>query len=251
MILEFLSQLDLGQLILIGLILFLSTFVVRVSGFGGSLVAVPLLAPIIGLAAAPPLMNLFGATNFTTVVIQKWRQLTFQDIWRLALMNVLITPLGIYTLNFVSESFLRIALGSVCIAYAGLRMLDVPFPELKRPVWQWIYGFVSGIFTGTFGVGGVPTVLYADTQPWDPERFRLNMFTFFCVTTYVNIVTRFLAGQYNWDIVIYWLASVPFLFFGLWVGEKASRWINPNQFKWIVLILLVVLGGRLIYSAVG
>ena len=251
MIEEIIAQFDLGQSLTVGLILFSATVVVRVSGFGGSLVAIPLIAPIIGLSAAPPLMNLFGVTNFSTVIVQRWRDLTFKDVWRLSLMNVLITPFGIWTLNFVTEDFLRTTLGIVCIVYAGLRMFNVPAPKLARPFWQWVYGFISGIFTGTFGVGGVPAVLYADTQSWEAERFRLNLFTFFFITGYVNLISRFIAGQYTPTIVVLWLTTIPFLFAGLWVGERLSRIVKQEQFSYLVLFLLIVLGGRLIYSVFG
>ena len=47
----------------IGLILFLSTVVVRVAGFGGSLTSMPLLVPLIGLSAAAPVMTLFSGSH--------------------------------------------------------------------------------------------------------------------------------------------------------------------------------------------
>ena len=122
------------------------------------------------------------------------------------------------------------------------------FASCPYPIWQSIYGIISGIFTGTLGVGGVPAVLYADTQAWEPERFRLNMFSFFFLTGYVNVTTRYFAGQYTGQIVTLWFFALPFMFLGLWVGEKISKRVNKQQFQYLVLLLLVLLGGRLIYS---
>lgn len=243
-----LAEFDLGQSILIGLILFLSTLVVRVSGFGGALTAMPLIIPIIGLPPAAPLMNLFGVTTFSTVVWQRWRDLRFQDVWRLVLMNVLFAPVGIWILSQVNESLLRLFFGGLCVIYASMRMFKVPAPTLRRPGWQWLYGAISGIFTGTFSLGGVAAVLYADTQPWEPERFRLNLFSFFFVTSYINIITRYLSGQITPQVIILWITSTPFLFIGLWVGEKIANRVDQARFSKLVLLLLIVLGGRLIYS---
>lgn len=249
MIETFLAEYDLGRALIVGLILFVSTVVVRVAGFGGSLVAMPLISPIIGLNVAAPLMNLFGVTNFSTLVIQKWREVTFSDIWRLALMNALILPVGIWSLTWIAEPTLRLILGVLCVVYSLMRLAQLPPPALENRNWGWVYGFFAGLFSGAFSVGGVPAVLYADTQNWEPERFRTNMFSFFSITSITNVITRYFAGQITRDVVLLWLTAVPFLFFGLWVGEKLTHFIDKDRFQKLVLILLVVLGGRLIYSA--
>jgi uncharacterized membrane protein YfcA len=244
------AEYDLGRSLTVGLILFFSTTVVRVAGFGGSLTAMPLISPILGLGVASPLMNLFGVTNFTTLVIQKWREFTFTDMWRLAVMNILFTPVGIWTLSLVEESVLRFTLGVVCAGYSLMRLAKVPPPALKNPNWAWVYGFFSGVFTGAFSVGGVPAVLYADSQDWEPERFRTNMFSFFSITSGINMVTRYFAGQFTWEVVFLWLTALPFMFSGLWVGEKLTRFVDKQRFQKLVLLMLVVLGVRLIYSAI-
>lgn len=251
MIEELLTEYDLRRTLITGLILFGSTLVVRLAGFGGSLTAMPLLSPMLGLNVAAPLMNLFGVTNFSTLVIQKWRDVTFSDMWRLVVMNILFTPLGIWMLLWVDESVLRLILGVLCAGYALMRLANVPPPALKNPNWGWLYGFFSGVFTGAFSVGGVPAVLYADTQDWEPERFRLNMFSFFSVTSGINVVTRYFAAQLTLDLIFLWISVTPFLFAGLWVGEKLTHLVNKERFQKLVLLLLIILGGRLIYSALS
>ena len=251
MIEQLTTEYDLARSLTVGLILFVSTIVVRVAGFGGSLTSMPLLTPIIGLNVASPLMNLFGVTNFSTIVIQKWREVQFSDIWRLVITNIIFTPAGIWLLSLTDESFLRLVLGIVCAGYSAMRLLKLPPPTLENPNWGWVYGFFSGIFTGAFSVGGVPAVLYADTQSWEPERFRINMFSFFTVTGFVNLATRYFAGQITLYLILLWLTAIPFLIAGLWVGGRLIGYIDKNRFQQLVLIMLVVLGLRLIYSGIG
>lgn len=244
-----LAEFDGWRTLLTGLVLFGSTLIVRLSGFGGSLSAMPLLSPMLGLNVAAPLMNLFGVTNFSTLVIQKWHETTFSDMWRLIVTNIIFTPLGIWVLLWVEEPALRLILGGLCSGYALMRLANVPPPALKNRNWGWLYGFFSGVFSGAFSVGGVPAVLYSDTQNWEPERFRINMFSFFCVTSFVNIVTRYFAGQLTLEVIVLWISVIPFLFAGLWVGEKLTRLIDKERFQKLVLLLLIILGGRLIFSA--
>ena len=121
-----LTHFDYQQILSVGLILFSATVVVRLAGFGSSLVAMPLLTPLLGLSVASPLMNLFGVTNFSVVIFQRWKELTLKDVWRLALMTVLIIPLGISLVYVVPESFLRFVLGMICIVYALYGFTNLP-----------------------------------------------------------------------------------------------------------------------------
>lgn len=244
-----LAHFDYQQILSVGLILFSATVVVRLAGFGSSLVAMPLLTPLLGLPVASPLMNLFGMATFGTVIFQKWKDLTFKDIWRLALMTGLIIPVGIYLIYVVPESFLRLVLGMICIVYALYGFTNLPVPRLTNPNWAWVYGFFGGVFSGAFNVGGVVAVLYADTQDWEPERFRLNMFSFFFTTSTLGLVSRYIAGQLTSHVLQIWLGTIPFLFLGLAVGGYLTRFVNKAHFRKLVLCLLIVLGSRLIYDS--
>ncbi|MGB0389359.1 MAG: sulfite exporter TauE/SafE family protein [Ardenticatenaceae bacterium] len=246
-----LANFDYQQILSVGLILFCATVVVRLAGFGSSLVAMPLLTPLLGLPVASPLMNLFGVTNFSVVIFQRWKEVTLKDVWRLALMTVLVIPLGIYLIFVVPEAFLRVVLGMICLLYALYGLAKLPMPRLTNPNWAWVYGFWAGVFSGAFNVAGVFVVLYADTQDWEPERFRLNMFSFFLVVSILSLVSRYVAGQLTAQVMQIWLGTTPFLLLGLAVGSYLTRFVNKTRFRQLVLCLLIVLGTRLIYSALG
>ena len=232
----------------IGLTLFAATVVVRLSGFGGSVVAMPILVPLITLAGASPLINLFGVTSFSLVIFRQWRDITVGDMWRNIVAAVIATPLGVWLTFVVAESAMRLILGSICVLYAIYNFTNLPRPRLTNPYWGWGFGIIAGLFGGAFNVGGIPTVLYADTQGWEPERFRLNMFSFFLVTSTLALPTRYLAGQFTLSVISYWLLGIPFLLFGLWVGYKLTTVIERQRFRQLVLVLLIVLGGRLIWG---
>ena len=233
----------------IGLTLFAATTVVRVAGFGGSLVSMPLLVPMLGLPVATPVMTLFGITNFSIVIGQQWRNVTVRDIWRLAIMSILMVPLGIYLIYVVPEWLLRLSLGAFCCLYALYRLFQLPFPQLKNPNWAWLFGAFAGVASGAFSLGGVPTVIYADTQTWAPERFRLNMFSYFLLSNIFTLASRIVAGQITRLVIIYWLGAIPFLLCGLWLGQRIAQKVDRDRFQKLVLVMLILLGGRLAWSA--
>ena len=145
---------------------------------------------------------------------------------------------------------LRITLGVICILYALYRLFDLPTPTFASPHWGWFFGVLAGLFGGAFNVSGVPAVIYASTQNWKPERFRLNMFSFFLTVSSFALISRYVAGQLTAQVIVYWLWTIPFLLLGLVIGQFLLRFVPRERFQQIVLLLLIVLGGRLIGTAV-
>jgi len=242
------ENVELQIALLIGLTLLVATVVVRVSGFGSSVVAMPILVPLITLAGASPLVNLFGVTNHGLLIARRWRNLKIDDMWRNIVAAVITTPFGIWLTFVVAESTMRLILGTICILYALYNFSTLPQPKLVSPYWGWGFGLIAGVFSGAFNVGGVPTVIFADTQNWEPERFRLNMFTYFLITGALALVSRYIAGQITLRIIGYWLLAIPFLFLGLLLGRILANLVNRQRFRQLVLLLLIILGGRLIWG---
>ncbi|MEM7333115.1 MAG: sulfite exporter TauE/SafE family protein [Chloroflexota bacterium] len=245
------EAIDWQQVLLIGGILFAATVVVRLAGFGGSLVAMPLIVPSLGLAVSAALMNLFGVTNFSFVIFQQWRDLTFGDVWRIILAGALFYGVGIWMVVYIPESVMRFGLGVICILFALYGLAKLPFPRLMHPIWEWATGVFAGLFGGAFSVSGVPAILYASTQDWEPVRFRLNMFTFFLSMSFIGVILRIFAGQITGELIAIWLTAVPFLFAGIRLGEFLTRFVSREQFRQIVHVLLIILGVRMINSALG
>lgn len=246
-----LVALDVQQIFSVGLILFGATVVVRLAGFGGALVAMPLLVPMLTLPVSSAVMNLFGITNFGVVLLRNRQTVTFRDVWRMALTAVLFVPLGIYLIFVVPEWLMRLVLGTICMSYGIYSSLTVKELVVTNLNWQWLVGSLSGLFAGAFNVGGVVAVLYTDTQQWEPERFRLNMFSFFLTTAVFGLISRYVSNLLTAQVLIIWLGSVPFLLLGLAVGGYLSPFISRPRFRQLVRGMLVLLGARLIWSALA
>ena len=79
--------------------LFLSTFIRSALGFGDALVAMPILAIIIGVQAATPLTAMGATTIAITILIKAWKKVDIKAAWRLVITTWIGIPLGIYFLK--------------------------------------------------------------------------------------------------------------------------------------------------------
>ena len=81
-------DLDLATLA-VPVIIFVATVVRSTFGFGGALVAMPLLTLVVGIQTATPLVALVVNTNSIAILLSSWRDVRIGSAWRLVVSSLL------------------------------------------------------------------------------------------------------------------------------------------------------------------
>jgi uncharacterized membrane protein YfcA len=227
-------------------ILFLSTFIRSALGFGDALIAMPLLAMVIGLQVATPLTAMAATTIATTILIRSWKQVDIKAAWRLVITTWIGIPLGIYFLKAAPELIVKSLLGIIITGF-GLYNLIIPnLPKLKSEKWAYLTGLIAGILGGAYNTNGPPVVIYGMLRRWDPEKFRATLQGYFLPTGSAILITHGLAGMWTPQVVNLYLYSIPVIIIAVLVGGMANKKIPKGKFDKIVYGFLVVIGILLI-----
>lgn len=234
------------HLVAVAAIALVSAFTKALSGFGLALVAMPLFAATIGIRAAAPLGSLLGFLSNAYLLIRHRRALMIREIWRLVVAALLAIPLGVWSLGHADEEIVLGMLGVMLIAYSLYAWFSPRLPEIRNQNWAFLFGFVAGLLRGAYNTDGPPIVVYGSFRRWDPSEFRGNLQAFFICTTSTVLVTHALNRNYTTTILWYLLAALPFMLLGLWLGARMDRYLDPERFRKLVLVLLVAIGVKLI-----
>ncbi|MCP4142359.1 MAG: sulfite exporter TauE/SafE family protein [Chloroflexi bacterium] len=232
--------------LLIGAILFLSAFTQGLSGFGVALVSMALLPGIIGIKESIALVALVGITVDFGVLLRYWRSLRFSKVLPLVLASFIGVPVGIFLLRRADEGLALAILGIILVLYALYALSGLALPELKGRIWGYIAGFLGGLLGGSFNTPGPPIILYASCKKWEPDEFKSNLQGFFLQNAIIVVLGHWLSGNFTTNIWGYFGRGLPWLIGGLFLGLSMDRWINPEVFRKIVLVLLVIMGLRLL-----
>jgi len=233
--------------LLIGAIFFLSAFTQGLSGFGVALVAMALLPNIIGIKDAIVLVALVAFVVDFGVLLRYRDSLQFKKVLPLILASFVGVPLGIFLLRRADEGLALAILGITLAGYALYALSGLRLLELKGKAWAYGTGFFGGLLGGAYNTPGPPIIMYASCKKWEPDVFKGNLQTFFIQNSIIVIIGHWASGNFTPDILsIVWRGS-PYLLAGLFAGLAMDRWINPEVFRKIVLVLLVVMGLRLIF----
>jgi uncharacterized membrane protein YfcA len=231
------------------LVVFFAVITQTLTGFGSGLVSMAFLPGMLGIRTASPLVALFTGTMELILLVRFRAAFNLRAVWRLALATLLGLPLGVWALRSLSEQILLPVLGVVMTGYALYALFNLKLPRLEHPAWAYLTGFLSGILSGAYSVGGPPVIVYGNCRGWQPDEFKSNLQGFFLLNDGLAIIYHAIAGNLTHAVWTGFLWSLPVLGLGLLAGAGLDRFLNPQSFRKLVLILLVIMGMRLFLMA--
>ncbi len=232
---------------LVALVVFVAALVQGVMGFGGALIAMPLLVTLVGIQTATPAFALVGALASLMNAV-RWRaHVTRGDLLQLVIPAALGIPIGVLLLARLDAEMVTRALGVILIGYAAYNLIGWAVPPLRNRLWAYVAGFTSGILSGAFNTGGPPVIVFADARRWTADRFRGNLQTYFLFISLFLIVSHGVTGHLTANVWRTAAVGVPALVVGQFIGARLCHYINPDLFRRLVLVFLLLLGGQLLF----
>lgn len=234
--------------LLILAILFVSTFIHSTLGFGQALIAMPLLAMVIELKTATPLVAFVLMTIALVILLRNWRMVDLSAAWRLVLSSCLGIPVGILLLRGVPEEWMKVFLGILVILFSlyNLANRHLKIIDLRRVgggfVLTYLFGFVAGILGAAYNTSGVVITIYATLRDWSPDRFRSTLQSYFVFTGLFILASHGLVGLWTPDVLRLYVTSLPLILVGIFLGGRVNRFIPQGQFDGCVNVGLLIMG---------
>jgi uncharacterized membrane protein YfcA len=231
-------------------IIFAAAFVRSALGFGDAVVAMPLLAMIVGLKTATPLVAFMGPAISLLILTKGWRAGDMKAAARLVVASLLGIPLGVYGLARLPEEPLKIALGILILLY-GLFGLARPSARIRtEKAWvPWMVGWAAGVLGGAYNTNGPPVVAYGMLRGWPPERFRATLQGYFLPTGVMILAGHGFAGMWTGEVLKLFLYSLPAIVIGVILGGLVNRKLTPGVFTKLVYGFLIAMGAVLLVRA--
>lgn len=234
------------QIALTALIVF-AAFVVRgMSGFGSSLVAMPLLVFVMPIHVAVPLMGLLVFVLFCFLLVRDRRDVIWREVWLLLAPTLAGVASGIYLFATLDNTLLLKCLGGVTIAYAvyalAVHYFGLPGVACSER-WAVVAGFAGSFIDTMFGGGGgTVIVIYMHLRGIGKVQFRATaaMLWFFEMTARVFGYT--VAGYYSLGALELVALMLPVMWLGTWCGEHIHSRISQETFSKVLALLLMASG---------
>jgi len=230
----------------INLAIFLAIFTQGFTGFGSAMIAMALLPDLVGIQVATPLVALELEIFEVYMLLRYRRAINVRTVWPIILSAVAGIPFGLLFLKRVDEDRILAVLGCLVLGYALYALSGFRLPALKRRRWQYGAGFLAGLLGGAYNVSGPPVILFGTARRWPPKEFKANLQGFFVFSSFFTLMGHFISRNLTPEVWQKFWISLPALVVGGLLGTSLDRYLNPERFRKIVLVVLVILGVRLI-----
>lgn len=229
-------------LVLICLIILLAGFVQGLTSFGFALISMPLLAKLMPLQQAVPMVVALSLLTNIAVMYECRKHLDIKRIWLLVISSIAAAPLGTYVLLLVDEHVLQIAAGSLVVLFAVILISGKTFPIRDEKLAFVPVGAVSGLLNGSISMSGPPVALFLSNQGVGKQTFRANITAYAIILNVITISTYVYGGLIDRQALTDLSWTVPALLIGAAAGIKAGSKLQEQRFKKLALRLIIVSG---------
>lgn len=222
------------------------------TGFGSTVLALPLLVHLIPLKFAVPMLLLLDLVAGMLLISRARRGVRLDELGRLFPFMFAGIALGLTLLIRLPEAPLLAALGFFLLAYAihGTTRRAGP-PRLSR-AWSAPIGLAAGVLGALFGTGGVLTALYIGARLDDKEELRATAAAAVLLNTSMRVILFGAAGLLAQDgLVTAALLLLPSVFIGLFLGSRLHAAISPGRVVRVIYVVLAIAGISLLVRVFG
>ena len=220
-------------------IISIAFFFESVFGFGGGLIAIPLLSLFLGVKDAVTLVLVFQLL-MGALVIKTFKDIKFQEIKLFIPFLLVGTFIGNLTLDLFEEEILQNVLGTSILLFLFQRLV---LKDVKLPKNSWIesaFGFVGGWFQGMIGTGGPPVTMFLSTVIKENQALRATLIFVLFVTSILRVLTSYNAGLFTSELTQDALLITPFFIGALYLGHKVHLRIPEDVYRNAVHTLLAL-----------
>jgi uncharacterized membrane protein YfcA len=232
-------------LLLVALILAATYAVFGMTGFGSTVLALPVLAHFMALKFAVPLLMLLDLAAGLTLVGSARSGVRKDEMWRLVPFLLAGLVLGVFLLVGLPERPLLTALGVFLLAYAGYGLTRRGELSLSA-LWAAPFGLAGGIFAALFGTGGVLVSLYVAGRLKEKSELRATVAAAVLVNSATRLVLFGAVGLLTADVLLSALWLLPSLVIGLRVGQRLHAVVPANAVLKALYVLVLLAGVSLL-----
>ena len=229
---------------------FAAALVTGIAGFAFGLVAAAVWLHILTPLQTATLIIGFGLVVQGVSVWKLRHALRWYRLWPFLIGGALGVPLGVAILGWANPEHVRFAIGAILILYSvyGLARPAVKVTAGGVPADATV-GFLNGFVGGLTGLAGIVTTIWCGMRGWSKDEQRA---VFQPIGVAIFAMSAFwlgVKGAISADTVRLFIAGLPVLLAGTWLGLKLYGKLGEAGFRKVVLVLLLVSGLALVAPA--
>jgi len=231
---------------------FAAALVTGIAGFAFGLVAAAMWLHILTPLQTATLIIAFGLVVQGISVWKLRRALRWSRLWPFLLGAAFGVPLGVAILGWANPVHVRVGVGVLLVFFSAYSLVRPPMKPIRTAgaTADAGVGFLNGILGGLTGLAGILTTIWCGMRGWGKDEQRAVFQPIGVAVFAMSGLWLGVRGSISSDTIWFFVAGLPVLLAGTWVGLKLYGHLDEAGFRRVVLILLLVSGVALIVPIV-
>ncbi|MCR4562329.1 MAG: sulfite exporter TauE/SafE family protein [Bacilli bacterium] len=229
--------------VLFVIVAFVANIVQAITGFAGTVLAMPLSIDLVGYNVARPILNLVAIVICLIVVIFNFKNIE----WKKLLFLIVFVGIGfglgflIQRFAFDGERLLKVYGTIICLialTYLFFDMEGKQFPKWLQPIILILAGIIHFLYTS----GGPLVVLFAASTIKDKNKFRTTLSFMWVILNSIIFTTNIIDGQFTPRVWMLSAIVIGSCFVSLILGKLILKKLDRKMFMRLTYILLFISG---------
>ncbi len=253
------------------LVIFLSNIIQGITGFAGTILAMPFSIHLVGYDVAKPVLNVLGIVAGVYVVTGGRRNVNVRELKRVSIYMAAGIAAGILLKHVLTgyDRILYLLLGLFVIFIGGRGLISMikyavesrgktgakgGREERGEYIEKGITGgdrcllMTAGVVHGMFVSGGPLIISYLSQHTKSKEEFRRTVSAVWIILNSIILASDIMAGYYTAETIRIQLFSLPALYGGMLVGGVLYRHMSQTLFTVLTYVLLCLAGLSLLFK---
>jgi uncharacterized membrane protein YfcA len=217
------------------------------SGFGATIISVPILAHFLPVSYLVPLCAVLDLGSSLFVGATARQHVATRELKRLLPLMFVGFALGAALLLRVPDAYLRTALGIFAVAIGVNAIVNPVIDRTISPWWVLPTGIIGGAVSTTFGAGGPLYATYLSGRLRDKSEVRATTSTVISISALSRAAVYVVSGLLLHAAI--WTGAAllaPFAWLGLRTGHRIHTGLTQQQMRRVVGAIIVLTGASLL-----
>lgn len=237
------------SLSLFSLVIICSNIIQGITGFAGTLIAMPFLIMLVDLETAKQVLNVLGILASALILIKGYRFIQKRQLLIILFWMTIGLAIGILLYRVAPRNILLIIF-PIFVLSVGIKGLVAKESKQsllakdsnKTTVIDVLLLVSAGIIHGLFVAGGPLLVVYATKKLAEKRTFRATLSSVWIFLNSIMLLQAIMANVITTSISKYMLISIAPMFIGVMIGNYLLIKLSQKFFMKLSYVLLILSG---------
>jgi uncharacterized membrane protein YfcA len=222
------------------------------SGFGSTVITVPILAHFLPVSYLVPLMVLLDLASAVAIGRSGREHVSMPELKRLVPWMLGGFAIGVTILVGASDRELRLALGIFATVVGFYSIVNPVLHRTISSLWAVPAGISGGAIATIFGAGGPIYATYLSGRLRDKNEMRSTMSTLISISAFSRAIVYAISGLLLHATIFVGMALLaPFAWLGVRIGQRIHVGLTQVQMRRVIGAVLVASGASLLIRALA